>query len=149
MLAFSTVAISASRSPPVVPITNGSPCFAYHSEFGLTAIGRVKSMQTAWGYSAARRAATSSAPSDSYIFTATGEPPLPSSTLSSPPHFGPVNPNGTSSTPRRKQAEAISRPMAPGRPLIITAIFGAPAALMATNPVTTVGSAKSIMVCSA
>ena len=39
--AASTVASSPSRSPPVVPITNGRPSEVYSSALGFTAWGRV------------------------------------------------------------------------------------------------------------
>ena len=113
----------ASRSPPVVPMTNGSLCAAYHSALPFTADGCVKSMHTSephCGYSALTRSASSSRASVPYSLTVTAGPPQPSSTMTSPPSFSSAN--GASVTPGRlRHTAAISRPIAPRSPFIITA----------------------------
>ena len=104
-------------------MTNGSLCAAYHSALPFTADGCVKSMHTSdplCGYSALTRSASSSRASVPYSLTVTAGPPQPSSTTTSPPSFSSAN--GASVTPGRlRHTAAISRPIAPRSPFIITA----------------------------
>ena len=105
-------------------MTNGRRLAAYHSALLFTDDGCVKSMHTSEpssGYSARMRFSRACRSSMPYNSTSTGSPPRPSSTRIVEGMFGPVMPNGANSTPsRRRPAATISKPIAPGRPLIMT-----------------------------
>eukprot|EP00962_Isochrysis_galbana_P020087 scaffold5868_cov120-Isochrysis_galbana.AAC.5 len=60
--------------------------------------------------------------------------------ITSPPKPGPVSANGATSRPLRRQAAATSRPMAPGRPLTITAGRAAHVKVTRNATTTTTGS---------